>query len=111
MSGHQAKPKKRTVAQVRRETDQFIQALKLGIQLADSSKAGLAQMLSVSATREERHDQATALLNQAIRACELLQYHPDPAEHARALCTKGNICIQLAYHSLTMSTFQQADEA
>ena len=110
MSSHQAKMKERTAAQARKEKEQHAQDLELGIQLADNSMAGFAEIMSVTATREKRHDQATALLSQATRACELLRYHPNPVEFVHALCTKGKISNQLAYHSLTMSTFQEADE-
>lgn len=98
------------MAQVRKEKRQRVRDLELGIQLADSSKAGFAEMMSVIAMREERHDQATALLSQATRACELLERHPDHVEYARALSTKGKISNQLVYHSLAMSTFQLADD-
>ena len=79
MSSHQAK---KTVAQLRAEKEQRERDFDEGSRLVCDLREAICHIAAHPTTYDDRYSQMNALLVQANRAYELLQFHPDTYEYS-----------------------------
>jgi hypothetical protein len=113
MSSHQqAKTKKKTLAQLRADKEQRNNDLQLGVQLSVDVANALNCYEAEGSSIEERYDAMNALLVEANRACELLQYSPDTYFRAFSCNLKARVHKKLGQqHILGLSCLWRSGRA